>query len=266
MAATRQDAAIIILPDRGPGIYTPPPRSSPDSNDGEPGLDRKRQRRASARAKQQRKPGCAGALQGTLVHPRARPQYAAHAHPVSAAHARYERVGERKVRGILGVERPVGRPEVPRGVAQLGRRGETGEIGDPVGQGPMCQRSLERLAGPGQPFETTLAHWALANWVSDLPGFTASPELRYTTWHFRTTYGSLHSQNPTNFPLAYPLVPSVSGGDGGSVSGVLRSGSGGYQRALQGAGAPGFALLFSASGGAPLPLAIEPRLTIIRIR
>jgi len=90
--------------------------------------------------------------------------------------------------------------------------------------------------------------------------------LRYTTWHFRTTYGSLHSQNPTNFPLAYPLVPSVSGGDGVSVSGVLRSGSGVYQRALQGAGAPGFALLFSASGGAPLPLAIEPRLTIIRIR
>src|SRR5437879_7994611 len=118
MAATRQDAAIIILPDRGPGIYAPPPRSSPDSNDGEPGLDRERQRRAAARAKQQRKPGCAGALQGTLVHPRARPQYAAHAHPVSAAHARYERVGERKVRGMSGVERPVGRPEVPRGVAQ----------------------------------------------------------------------------------------------------------------------------------------------------
>src|SRR5437879_13066711 len=118
MAATGQDAAIVSRPDRGPGIHAPPPRSSPDSNDGEPGLDRERQRRASARAKQQRKPGCAGALQGTLVHPRARPQYAAHAHPVSAAHARYERVGERKVRGILGVERPVGRPEVPRGVAQ----------------------------------------------------------------------------------------------------------------------------------------------------
>src|SRR5438309_10829786 len=64
MAATRQDAAIIILPDRGPGIYTPPPRSSADSNDGEPGLDRERQRRASARAKQQRKPGCGGALRG----------------------------------------------------------------------------------------------------------------------------------------------------------------------------------------------------------
>ena len=126
--------------------------------------------------------------------------------------------------------------------------------------------SANVAARTGQPFETTLAHWALANWVSDLPGFTASPELRYTTWHFRTTYGSLHSQNPTNFPLAYPLVPSVSGGDGVSVSGVLRSGSGVYQRALQGAGAPGFALLFSASGGAPLPLAIEPRLTIIRIR
>jgi len=47
---------------------------------------------------------------------------------------------------------------------------------------------------------------------------------------------------------------------------VLQSGSGVYQRALQRGGAAGFGLLFTGSGGAPLPLAVAPRLNIIRIR
>jgi len=36
----------------------------------------------------------------------------------------------------------------------------------------------------GRPFAETVAHWALANYVSDLqqPGFTPPPELRYVTW------------------------------------------------------------------------------------
>jgi len=121
-------------------------------------------------------------------------------------------------------------------------------------------------AQTGQPFDTTLAHWALANWVSDLPGFTAPPQLQYTSWHFRTTYQSLNGQDPADFPRPFPLVPGASGGDAVSLSGVLRSGSGVYQRALQRGGAAGFALIFTGSGGAPLPPAVAPRLTIIRIR
>src|SRR5438094_2015401 len=123
-------------------------------------------------------------------------------------------------------------------------------------------------AQTGQPFDTTLTHWALANWVSDdsVSGFIAPPELRYTSWHFRATYRSLNSQNPNSFPRPFPLVPSASGGDAVSLSGVLRSGSGAYQRALQRGGAAGFALIFSGSAGAPLPPAVAPRLTIIRIR
>jgi len=118
----------------------------------------------------------------------------------------------------------------------------------------------------GEPFATTLTHWALANWVSDLPGFTAPPELRYTSWHFRTTYQSLNSQDPTDFPRPFPLVPPARAGNAVSLSGVLRSGSGVYQRALQRGGAAGFGLIFTGSGGAPLPPAVAPRLTIIRIR
>ena len=123
-------------------------------------------------------------------------------------------------------------------------------------------------AQTGEPFATTLTHWALANWVSDdsVSGFIAPPELRYTSWHFRATYRSLNSQNPNSFPRPFPLVPSASGGDAVSLSGVLRSGSGAYQRALQRGGAAGFALIFSGSAGAPLPPAVAPRLTIIRIR
>jgi len=122
------------------------------------------------------------------------------------------------------------------------------------------------VAQTGQPLDTTLTHWALANWVSDLPGFTAPPQLRYSSWHFRGTYQSLNSQDPNDFPRPFPLVPAASGGAAVSLSGVLRSGSGVYQRALQRGGAGGFALIFTGSGGAPLPPAVAPRLTIIRIR
>ncbi len=118
----------------------------------------------------------------------------------------------------------------------------------------------------GHAFDTTVTRWALANWVSDLPGFTTPPELTYTTWHFRTTFASLHSQDATDFPLPYPLVPTVSAGAATNVSGVLRSGSGVFHRALHAPGAPGFALFFVRSGTTPLPAAVVPRLSVIRVR
>ncbi len=126
--------------------------------------------------------------------------------------------------------------------------------------------SANVAAQTGQPFATSLTNWALANWVSDLPGFTAPPQLRYTSWHFRTTYQSLHSQDPGDFLLPFPLVPKASSGDAITLSGVLQSGSGLYQRALQRGGAAGFGLLFAGAGGAPLPPAVAARLNIIRIR
>jgi len=129
------------------------------------------------------------------------------------------------------------------------------------------------LAGPANvaaqtahAFDTTVTRWALANWVSDLPGFAAPAELQYSKWHFRTTFASLHSQDATNFPLPYPLVPTISAGSATNVSGVLRSGSGVFHRALQAPGAPGFALSFVRGGTTPLPGSIVPRLSVIRVR
>ncbi len=122
------------------------------------------------------------------------------------------------------------------------------------------------VAQTGHAFDTTLTRWALANWVSDLPGFTAPPELQYTSWHFRSTYASLNAQDPVDFPLPYPLVPARSAGSAVSLSGTLRSGSGVYLRALQGPSDPAFTLLFRRSFTTLFPVAVGAQLDVIRIR
>jgi hypothetical protein len=134
--------------------------------------------------------------------------------------------------------------------------------------------SANVAAQTGLPFTTTVTRWALANWVSDLPGFATPAELTYASasgvysWRFRTrTFPSLNTQDPTHFPLPYPLVPAQSAGTAVSVTGWIRSGSGVYARALQDPSAPGFALLLSPSGAAgPFPTNVAARLNVIRIR
>jgi len=117
-----------------------------------------------------------------------------------------------------------------------------------------------------QPFAQTVSRWALANWVSDLPGFAAPSELQYTSWHFRNTYSNLHSRDTTDFPLAYPLVPTFSAGNAVNLSGKLWSGSGEYVRAVQAPNGAAFTLHFSANGTAAVSPAVAPRLIALRIR
>jgi len=118
----------------------------------------------------------------------------------------------------------------------------------------------------GRPFAETVTRWALANWVSDLPGFAAPAELRYASWDFRPTFASLNRQRPGFFPRVFPLVPTMSTGDSVDVSGTLRAGSGVYHRVQQAPGAPGFSLLFGTGSGQPLPASVAARLNIIRVR
>ena len=120
-------------------------------------------------------------------------------------------------------------------------------------------------AQTGLPFATTVSRWALALWVSDLPGFTPPPELTYSSWSFRSIFALLNAEDPADFPDPYPLVPVADSGTGISVAGYLRAGSGTYVRALQGPGGAGFTVLFSGSGGVPASIAV-PRLSVIRIR
>src|SRR2546427_4224429 len=58
----------------------------------------------------------------------------------------------------------------------------------------LVQTSLTGAANvgaqTGEAFEAPLVRGGGANWVSDLPGFTAPPALQYTSWHFRTTSAS----------------------------------------------------------------------------
>jgi len=151
---------------------------------------------------------------------------------------------------------------------------------------------ITSLTGPqnvatqtGQSFALVLERWALANWVSDLPGFTAPSELRYKMWRFRADYPLLRNRCPDPgtgvpphraIPAAFTLVPGVGAGSAVNLSGVLRAGSGTYLRVQQAAGETGFGLLFSNGSGGRLggslvgplfhfPVAFN-RLNVIRIQ
>ena len=127
-------------------------------------------------------------------------------------------------------------------------------------------------AATGSPFETVVEHWALANYVSDLPGFTAPAALRYVKWHFRLDYPKLHEAclrlaGTGNVPASYTLVPLVSGdASAWNVTGTMRGGSGSYYVAQQASGAQGVSLLFSTRSKTSLPSSPAPRLNVIRIQ
>ena len=125
----------------------------------------------------------------------------------------------------------------------------------------------------GTPFATVVEQWALANYVSDLPGIAAPPELQYTRWRFRTDYGTIKnsciprtSPNPPPYPSGYTLLPAAGDGSAINLAGTLHSGSGSYYIAQQAAGAVGFTLLFSNSAGYPLRTSLAPRLNVLRLQ
>jgi len=125
----------------------------------------------------------------------------------------------------------------------------------------------------GTPFATLVARWALANYVSDLPAFTALPELQYKRWRFRTDYQTIHntcvaktSPNPPPFPSSYLLFPDSGDASAIDLAGTLHSGSASYYIAQQAAGAAGFTLLFSNPTGYPLRPSLAPRLHVLRLQ
>ena len=122
----------------------------------------------------------------------------------------------------------------------------------------------------GTAFPTVLARWALANYVSDLPGFTAPPELQYLTWKFRSDYQTMKTAcgaffSTGNLPSQFPLTPSVVNSSA-ALAGMLRAGSGSYYRLQQAASASAFTLLFSNSAGGALRATLVPRLNVIRLQ
>jgi hypothetical protein len=119
----------------------------------------------------------------------------------------------------------------------------------------------------GTPFVTVARRWVLANWVSDLPGYTPPATMRYKTWAFRSAFPALNGWCTAAIPATFPLA--APGGPGGAinVTGTMYAGSAGtYQRALQEPGGGQFTLLFSDGAGALLETVVVPRLNVFRIR
>lgn len=121
-------------------------------------------------------------------------------------------------------------------------------------------------AQTGLPFATTVTRWALANWVSDLPGFTPAPELQYTSWSFRGVFGTLNAEDPFDFPVSFPLQPTVGSGSSVRVSGELDAGSGAYVIAVVTPHTRGYTLVFRATPTALISANLAPLVTVIRIR
>ena len=118
----------------------------------------------------------------------------------------------------------------------------------------------------GQPFETLVAQWQMANYLDDLSAFTdASGRLGYPSWHLRTTYASLHSQDPFRFPLAFPLVPDTAGASY-ARTGTLRGGSGRHILIEQSPSAGAVEVKLTKDGTAALDAALDGRFGVARIR
>jgi len=120
-------------------------------------------------------------------------------------------------------------------------------------------------AQTGLSFEATTTRWALANWVSDLPGFAPPAGVFYRSWSFRQVFASLYAQDPFDFPLPFPLVPPAGAGTQVNLGGTLHAGSGFYVDILQAPGAGEFALRLGGVIGLAATT-VDPRLDVIRIR
>jgi hypothetical protein len=124
----------------------------------------------------------------------------------------------------------------------------------------------------GVSWATTASAWALANWVSDLPGFATPVGLKYKKWAFRTAYPTLNSycgslSPPLHIPATFPLQATAAPGTSVSATGTMIAGSGAtYQRALQGVSGATFDVLLSDPTGGQLKVTALPRLNVLRIR
>jgi hypothetical protein len=120
----------------------------------------------------------------------------------------------------------------------------------------------------GVPFGTLVPQWQLANYLDDLPGFTPQEDrLRYTSWNLRGTFAQFNSQDPADFPRAFPLVPDSMKTATFSRSGTLRAGSAMHLRIVQPAnGEPIVVQLTDSLKRAIGGVIAAPRVGVARIR
>jgi hypothetical protein len=129
--------------------------------------------------------------------------------------------------------------EQPLGTDLTRKLVETGETG-----------ASNVTAVTGTDLGPLITRWQLANYLDDLDGFIpGDPQLQYSSWDFRATYGSLHGQNPGLFPRAYPLEPPVAANGSYQERDTLRDGSGRHLLVEQAANAPVVSLKLTGADG-----------------
>ena len=127
------------------------------------------------------------------------------------------------------------------------------------------QENVEAVTG--EPFDRLAAQWQLANWLDNLPGFTAGTgRLQYTSWNLRTEFAALHASRPASFPRTYPMQPDASDGEGYGRAGIVHAGSGRHLVLTQPAAGAVTELRFTAGDAFALQAATVPRLAVVRIR
>lgn len=124
--------------------------------------------------------------------------------------------------------------------------------------------NIESFAG--ESIENILIDWAIATYVSDLPGFDAPDRLSFDFWRLRAVFQGFHDRSPSRFPLPFPIVPPEFGSGFGQVTGAVRSGSGDYFQLLQQPMGPGFGIVLTNGSGGATQAAANVRLNILRIR
>jgi hypothetical protein len=118
----------------------------------------------------------------------------------------------------------------------------------------------------GEDFSVLVSQWQLANYLTNLPGFTpASNRLQYTTLNLRAIYQANFQSGIFSKP--YPLTPDSTRDGTYNHSGTLLAGSGHHLRIIQESGSTEASFdLTNPAGSLPVSSAVKPRIAIARVR
>lgn len=122
------------------------------------------------------------------------------------------------------------------------------------------------VAVTGDDFGTMVSQWQLANYLTNLAGFTPSSDrLRYTSLDLRAIYQQNFDDGV--FAKPYPLTPDSTRTATYDRTGVLRAGSGRHLRIIQPATSSAAAFVLADGGGtSPLSNSAAPRIALVRVR
>ncbi len=117
----------------------------------------------------------------------------------------------------------------------------------------------------GEDFSTLASQWQLANYLTNLSGFTpVSDRLRYTSLNLRAIY-QLNFQNGV-FAKPYPLTPDSTRTGAYDRTGVLRGGSGRHVRIIQPVSSGEVNLVLTGGASSPVSSVAKPRIAVARVR